>query len=115
MAENDTLVAAIAPAKKGQVSQQFVGLPPMEAGEPDARARMNWPRVVVLLSLPDGVFLERFTEAGHEAGDTWHLSIDDAKSQAEFEYGAGLGPWTVLPQAEGDAVAFALRLAQETT
>jgi hypothetical protein len=26
------------------------------------------------------------------AGDTWHLTIDEAKQQAEFEYGdAGLG------------------------
>jgi hypothetical protein len=73
------------------------------------------PRVLVLESRPDGIFLDRFDEAGDEAGDTWHQSIDDAKAQAVAEYGGHLGSWTEVPTNEDDPVAFAFRLADAGT
>ena len=72
---------------------------------------MTVPRILVLESRPDGIFLDRFSGAGEEAGDTWHQSIDDAKAQALSEYRDDLGPWTEVPVSEDDPVAFALRLA----
>jgi hypothetical protein len=72
---------------------------------------MPMPRVVVLQCRPDGVFLDRFTESGDDAGDTWHQSVDEAKQQAVHEYGGNLGSWTEVPAAEADPLAFALRLA----
>jgi hypothetical protein len=83
----------------------------VDTDEPDTRHRMTVPRVLVLESRPDGIFLDRFSESGDEAGDTWHHSIDDAKAQALSEYGGDLGPWTEVPVPEDDPVAFALRLA----
>lgn len=61
---------------------------------------------------PDGVFLERFDEAGNEAGDTWHESIGDAKAQARMEYGDAVGAWTETPDSCDDPVAYAIRLAR---
>jgi hypothetical protein len=83
----------------------------MKPGEPDERQRMAIPRVVVIESRPDGIFLDRFDESGASVGDTWHESIDDAKAQALAEYAENLGPWTSVPTSQEDAVVFALRLA----
>jgi hypothetical protein len=72
---------------------------------------MAIPRVLVLEQRPDGVFLDRYDEAGDEAGDTWHLSIEDGKAQAAAEYRDNLGPWIEVPENERDAVAFAFGVA----
>jgi hypothetical protein len=57
--------------------------------------------------------LYRYTADGTFAGDTWHQSLDDAKGQADFEYGKALGSWQQIPEdvAAGAEVEFALRLA----
>jgi hypothetical protein len=110
-----TLVAVLRRPCEGEPSRHYVGLPPMEAGEPDTRERMAVPRVLVLETRPDGIFLDRYDQSGDEAGDTWHQSIDDAKEQAAAEYGENLGPWTEVPDSEDDPVAFALRLAGADT
>ena len=72
---------------------------------------MAVPRVVVLESRPDGIFLDRYDESGDEVGDTWHQSFDEASTQALAEYGENLGSWTTVPTSEDDPVAFGLRLA----
>ena len=46
------------------------------------RMRMEVPRVFLLERWPDGIFLDRYDEAGDEVGDTWHQSVDDAREQA---------------------------------
>lgn len=112
MTQSDRFVAVVRRPYEGAPSRHYVGLPPIDPGDPDTRERMAVPRVLVLESRPDGVFLDRYDESGDEAGDTWHQSIDDAKEQAQVEYGEQLGPWTEVPENEGDPVAFALRLAQ---
>ena len=83
----------------------------MGTGDPEVLHRMPVPRVVVLESRPDGIFLDRFDESGDEAGDTWHESLDDAKAQAVAEYGENLGSWTAVPANEDDPVSFGLQLA----
>jgi hypothetical protein len=65
---------------------------------------MAAPRVLVLENRPDGIFLDRFSESGDEAGDTWHESIDNAKAQALAEYGENLGCWAEVPASEDDPV-----------
>jgi len=43
---------------------------------------------------PEAVFfLDRFAEDGRSVGDTWHQSIDEAREQAEDEYGDALSAW----------------------
>jgi hypothetical protein len=92
-------------------SRNFVGLPPMEAGEPDTRGRLPTPLIIAILTKPDGIFLERFDETGADAGDSWHRSVEEAKEQAREEYGESVGMWTSVPDGEEDPFAFGLRLA----
>lgn len=65
-------------------------------------------RIVVLERHPDGVFLYRYATDGTFAGDTWHMTFDEAKEQATFEYGDALGKWRPVPPDAGDAVDYAL-------
>ena len=41
----------------------------------------------------DGVYLYHYDAAGECIADTWHLSIDEAKAQAEFEFKIGKADW----------------------
>jgi hypothetical protein len=84
----------------------------MEAGEADTRTRMPLARVLVVETRSDGTFLDRYDDTGAGAGDTWHMSIEDAKEQAGLEYGADLSSWTEVPESEGDPVAFAFRIIE---
>jgi hypothetical protein len=47
------------------------------------------------LQCPSSRCSRRATEEANFAGDTWHLTVEDAKEQAEFEY--DLGEWRELP------------------
>lgn len=44
-----------------------------------------------------GIYLLRFSDSGECVGDTWHLYVAEAKSQARFEYGIPEEGWTELP------------------
>jgi len=60
-----------------------------------------------------GYFLYRYTATGQSGGDTWHLTLDDALYQAQFEYGDGLMDWYPAPQNADDILTIALNhLAQ---
>ena len=54
---------------------------------------MAWPRVIVIESGSDGVYLDRFTAQGDSCGDTWHMSVPDAQQQAVAEYGGTISEW----------------------
>ena len=60
---------------------------------------------------PD-VFLFRYDALGNFAGDTWHLSIDEAKEQAESEYGDAVSAWTSLPEGI-EPISFGLSLLHD--
>ena len=87
------------------------GLPPELTEGRDERAQLPWPRVLVIEEKPDGFFLFRLTADGSVAGDTWHLSLNDAKQQAAYEYGDGLGEWRQVPEEVADIVDFAMAQA----
>lgn len=40
-----------------------------------------------------GYFLFRLSELGDSVADTWHLTLDEAQSQAEFEYSVAAVDW----------------------
>ena len=82
---------------------------PEELGGSQPR-QLPWPRVLVIRDGSDGVSLDRFTEAGKEAGDTWHFTIADAKEQAEDEYSGMLSDWASVPDSvsDGELLTFAL-------
>lgn len=114
MTERDSpqrLVAIIRRPYTGAASRHYVGVPPM-GRESDTRERMAVPRVLVIETRADGVFLDRYDDFGSEAGDTWHQSVAEAKKQADVEYGENTGPWTDVPEDEPDPVAFGLRIAE---
>lgn len=65
-------------------------------------------RVLILLELEDGFGIWRFANDGTFAGDTWHETLDDAKYQAEFEFGDAKTEWTEIPIDSADPFEYAL-------
>lgn len=91
-------------------TRQFLGLPAELAGGTPPTP-MSDPDVVVLAATSDGPMLFRYTARGEFAGDTWHESLEDAKAQAEAEYGSALGDWQDVPEGVSDAEAYAIDAA----
>lgn len=88
--------------------RHYVGLPNGLAGGNDS---VDLPLPAVVLMEPDedgGIILLRLTRTGEFGGDTWHDNEDDARDQAEYEFGAALGPWTEIPDDVEDAEDFAV-------
>lgn len=75
------------------------------------------PLADVLLIVADedpGAMLFRYTAHGDQAGDTWHASVEDARAQAEYEFGdALLLPWLDVPEDVSDPHEFAIKYALE--
>jgi len=58
------------------------------------------------------VFLFRYDAQGDLAGDTWHLSIDEAKEEAESEYGDAVSAWMSVPEGI-EPISFGLSLLHD--
>ncbi len=93
--------------------KHFLGLPSELTAKEDKRVQLPWPKVFIIEDGSDGIFLLRFTKDGIYAGDTWHKSIDDAKHQAEYEYGIKINEWIVVPPNEKNLLPFALNMLQD--
>ena len=89
-------------------ARHYVGLPPELAGGVDNREEMRGAAFLIIEQKPDGFFLYRYNDKGECVGDTWHMSIDDAKGQADSEYGANKQPWQLVANEDGDVVNIAL-------
>lgn len=86
---------------------QFQGLPEALSGRKDSRRELPHAQILLIEEREDGIYLYRFTADGRFGGDTWHVDIEDAKHQANSEYGRAVGEWyTVPPQAE-DSLEYA--------
>lgn len=110
MSEGIRLYAAVGPPTDYPPVRHLVGLPPeLEGEEDDARERLPWPKVIIVETNPDaGVTLLRLALGGAFAGDTWHPSVEEAKEQASYEFGASLGEWQEIPQDVSNAGDYAL-------
>lgn len=98
-------VAIIRMADDRPASRHFVGMPEELAPSGQGRGTLAWPRIALIIERPDGVFLERFTDQGALVGDTWHMTVENAKEQAAKEYGGLLGSWHRVPiEVEDDAI-----------
>lgn len=106
-------VLAAGPAT-GKV-KHFHGAPPEVTGGEDAREEMGSAAYLVIETHPDGVFLYRYDQQGACVGDTWHMDIDDAKYQADYEYEASVRQWCCIPQEVEDVVAFGLNRLREAS
>jgi hypothetical protein len=74
------------------------------------------PDVLLIVADDDGTgaMMFRYTTVGEFGGDTWHATVEAARSQAEYEYGeALLLPWLDVPEEISDAHQFAVRYAHE--
>jgi hypothetical protein len=71
---------------------------------------MPWPRVVAIVEKEDGIFLERLLTDGTVVGDTSHTDMEEAREQAQWEYGTLLGRWLDVPSDVPDdgLAAFAI-------
>jgi hypothetical protein len=76
-------------------SRHFVGIPEGAGGT--GSLRLPWPKVVLIVERPDGLYLERYTDRGDLVGDTEHEDVVEAREQAECEYGSFLGEWKDVP------------------
>jgi hypothetical protein len=93
------LITRLAPGAPGR-TRHVLGMPPMAPGEPDTRTQMPAADLLVIEERPEGVFLFRYTSDGEFGGDTWHLSVAEARDQAAHEYGDRVGTWQAL-EGEG--------------
>ena len=69
---------------------------------------MEAPALVFIEEKSDGVFLFRFTANGQVVGDTWHMTVEEAKQQAHFEFPEVLSGWISVPADVENVVAFGL-------
>lgn len=88
--------------------KHYLGMPPELTGGKDLRESLKPADLVVIEEKEDGVFLIRFTADGEDVGDTWHMTVEDAKHQAQFEYGDLLAEWIEVPADVENAVSFGL-------
>lgn len=88
--------------------KHYHGLPPDLTGGHDLREKMEAPVLVIIEEKSDGVFLFRFTADGQVVGDTWHMTVEEAKQQADFEFPGLLSDWKSVPAEVEDVVTFAL-------
>jgi len=51
----------------------------------------------------EGFCLNRYDVQGRFAGDTWHLTLEEAMEQAEFEFEIPPDGWEVVAEDEEDA------------
>lgn len=92
-------------------TKHSIGLPVDLGGGPMPMADASF---VVLARTPDGYFLERYTETGEFAGDTWHQTLADALGQADWEYGGRVGVWVTLASETNELASVLEQLGRVT-
>ncbi len=109
MARNVRLFAVVRAQVLHPRVRHLVGFPPELAEGADDAQPLPWPHVLVIEEeSPGSVFLYRMTQSGESGGDTWHQSVDDAKHQADYEYGDAVGDWNEVPDDVPNAREFAV-------
>jgi hypothetical protein len=90
-------------------TRHYVGFPKeLTSGESNSQEMMKAPDILLIEKRDEGFFLFRFTADGIPVGDTWHLNLEDAKHQAEFEFDSLISSWGEIPPDVTDVVSFAL-------
>ena len=90
-------------------TRHYVGFPKeLTSGEGHSQEMMQPPDVLLIEKREEGFFLFRFTADGIPVGDTWHLNLEDAKHQAEFEFDNLISSWGEVPSDVTNVVSFAL-------
>ncbi|MGH9762683.1 MAG: hypothetical protein ACREDR_32505, partial [Blastocatellia bacterium] len=84
-------------------------------GDHEPQVELPAARVLLLEQTGEGFFLYRYGPDGLFAGDTWSLTEDDGKEQAEFEFGIKASDWMEVPESVDDARDFAIGLAEKSS
>lgn len=84
----------------------------LKAEEPEVKwyqkQQMPFAKILIIEKRGKGFFLNHYSQKGEPAGDTWHQSFEDAKGQAEHDYGPDLGEWKEIPQDVSDSLKYVL-------
>jgi hypothetical protein len=91
-----TRLLAVLPANTVSHVKHYRGLPPEVSGDEDSRSELAPAAFLLIEESKDGVFLNRFDVKSNCVGDTWRLSVDDAKHQASFEYTVDKDAWIAI-------------------
>ena len=86
--------------------RQYFGPPPTLPDYTELRKAFGRVRLLIIEEKSDGLFLTRYDSGGNFAGDTWHMSVEDAHEQARSEY--GISAWRKIPPEVTDVVLFGL-------
>lgn len=89
-------------------TRHYVGSPSALTGETAIQQDLPSPRILSIEEMGNGVFLTRYDRTGAFAGDTWHISIKDAKEQAHFEFDTPLTEWRNVPDDAEDFLPYIL-------
>lgn len=84
----------------------YRGLPPELTDGEAHREPMEKPDFVIIENRSDGIFLTRYDSGGNPLGDTWHVTIEEAKEQANYEFGIRQLHWISISDDITDVVAF---------
>jgi hypothetical protein len=104
------LVTSEAPPVEGRPTHHYVASIAEDTGDLVVEEELPWPTVLLIRpGKESGFLLYRYTQDGRFAGDTWHLTLEDAKHQADFEFGESLGAWREVPAGVPDPITFALQ------
>ncbi len=91
-------------------TRHFLGLPPELTGGEDNRTPLPFPKILIIEKKGNSFYLFRYDIKGNFAGDTWHLNLEDAKHQAEFEYKDNISEWKEVPEDVDDPIIYALSM-----
>lgn len=83
--------------------RHYVGVP-----WPADRRELPHPTVALIDETREGFYLIRLTSDGTFCGDTWHLTNEEARGQAEFEF-EHVGNWREISATVSDAKAYAIQ------
>jgi hypothetical protein len=91
----------------------YIGDAPVTEEAKKNRTLLPIAGVVVIEKRQGAIYLERYNHDGEWGGNTWHENIEDAKYQAEFEYGDSLIQWVEIPESIEDPVKYALEASHK--
>jgi len=78
-------------------TKHYRGWPAELTNGVDTSVEIIRPTFLIIKALSDGFFLHYYSSKGDPLSDTWHRSLDDAKHQAEFEFGTFITEWREIP------------------
>jgi hypothetical protein len=76
------------------VVRELTGATKHTVASPEGPVPCAVPSYVVIDEQEGAFYLLRYSGEGECVADTWHVTVDEAKAQAEFEYGIKERDWT---------------------